>query len=299
MADQSTDVLRIFNDAKRGFDSVLRGYDRAQVDDEIHRLDEDVRHSAAERDAALARSADLAAQLASAQAQLESTRRQLRAAAEDVTPTNVDERVKAIVQSANTEAARIRAEAEALAEQTHNGAADAAARIRAASQAEAQRLVGVATERLAEADDTFRRRIAEAEQHRQTIEAELARSISATRSAEDALTAEAAANRLQLDADASAAREAADAAALAARTRTDEDFEITLRLRRTEVYDDLAGEKAEAEAHWAQIVADAEHEVQRLHGERDAAHAHISALNEKLARVLADSVAQTPEGDQT
>src|SRR5207247_284236 len=78
----------------------------------------------------------------SAQAQIESMRRQLRAATEDVTPTNVDERVRAVVQAASVDATRIRDAAEAAGELERNGAADAAARVRAAGQAQGERLVG-------------------------------------------------------------------------------------------------------------------------------------------------------------
>src|SRR5919108_2681128 len=140
------DLLPLY-ETSRGFDSAMRGYDREQVDREIGRLDDDLRVTAAERDAAAARSADLAAQLASAQAQIESLRRQLRAATETVTADNVDEHVKQILNSAKADAARMREEAGAEAEQIRNGAADSAARTRSAAQAEAERVVAEATAR--------------------------------------------------------------------------------------------------------------------------------------------------------
>jgi cell division septum initiation protein DivIVA len=316
MSEPTQDLLPLY-EASRGFDTAMRGYDRAQVDREINRLDDDVRVTAAERDAAAARSADLAAQLASAQAQGESLRRQLRAATEAVTTDNVDEHVKQILQAAKADAAKLRTEAQTEAEQVRNGAADSAARTRSAAHAEAERIVAEATVRQAQADETFRVRLAEAETRRDEIEQALAESEARTRAEEDRLSAEAQAERTRLDAEALAERTRLDAEALAERTRLDadslakrvraeEDFEITLRLRRTAATAEQAQQKATADAAAAktladarekaeQMVANATHEVRRLHGVRNEVHAQLESLHTTLRSSLDESLAATPD----
>src|SRR4051794_17528232 len=62
-------------EARHTFDVVLRGYDRQQVAEAVERLDADFRTALADRDAAMARSADLAIQLSAMHGQLESLRR--------------------------------------------------------------------------------------------------------------------------------------------------------------------------------------------------------------------------------
>lgn len=315
MTEHNSDLLPLY-DSSRGFDTAMRGYDRAQVDREVGRLDDDVRVTAAERDSAAARSADLAAQLASTQAQIESLRRQLRAASETVTADNVDERVTQILQTAAADGAKVRADAQARAEQVRNGAADAAARTRAAAQSEAERIVAEATEQMTEAEDTFKRRIAEAEQHKRAVEASLAENEARTRADEAALSAQAETTRTSLDAEAAderarlehesaADRERVDAESLVARTQAQHDFEITLRLRRTAAHKEQVEKQQQAEdtarrtvedsrGTAAQFVADATHEVRRLHGVRDDTHAQLEALHGRLRSSLDESLATTP-----
>ncbi len=141
MSDLPTSELLPLYESSRGFDTAMRGYDRDQVDREINRLDDDLRVTAAERDAAAARSADLAAQLASVHAQLESLRRQLRAATETGhrrqrrRPRQADpaqrggRRRPACARTRRTEAEQIR-----------TARPTAPPRTRAAAQAEAERL---------------------------------------------------------------------------------------------------------------------------------------------------------------
>ena len=64
--DRMTDPRRdphSMHEAQHSFDVVLRGYDRNQVAETIERLEADFRIAIADRDAAVARSADLASQL--------------------------------------------------------------------------------------------------------------------------------------------------------------------------------------------------------------------------------------------
>ena len=294
MSTEPTDVLPILSESSRGFDPAIRGYDRAQVDHFLAALEDDVRAAVRERDAANARGADIAAQLASAQAQIESLRRQLRAATESVTPENVDERVRQMLDTARGDAARVRAEADAYAEAERSGASDSAARTRAAAHAEAEQIVSAATTRLAEADDTFRRRLAEAEQHRTDVEASLAAQLAQCTADEQRLTREAQAERDRLDSD-----------SLAMRARAEEDFEITLRARRTAEATAIEAERAEAHANAAQLIAQAQQraeelvaeateEVRRLHEHRDETHAALRALHGRLGEALDQALAQTP-----
>jgi DivIVA domain-containing protein len=304
-SDHASDVLPILSDAHRGFDPAIRGYDRAQVDQYLAHLEDDLRSTVAERDAALARSADMAAQLASAQAQIESLRRQLRTASEAVTIETVDARVRQLIEAAQSDATRIRDEAQAQAEVVRNGAADAAARTRAAAHAEAERIVEQATARHAEADEMFRRRIAEAEQHRAAIEEQLAHTLEQTRAEESRLTQEAAAERARLDAAAKADRHRLeiaaaderirlDAESLTARTQADDDFEITLRARRTAANEAIERERHEAEQAAAALISDAQAEVRRLHTVRDETHATLQSLHGKLGAALTEALADTP-----
>ncbi|WP_375489198.1 hypothetical protein [uncultured Jatrophihabitans sp.] len=338
MSDSSpTDLLPLY-ESSRGFDTAMRGYDREQVDREVSRLDDEVRVTVAERDAAANRSADLAAQLASAHAQVESMRRQLRTATEAVTPENVDERVRAILTAAKADAAKLRQDAQTQAEQTRTGAADSAARTRATAQTEAEQLLGEAADRKAEAEAVYRQRVDEADAHRVRVDAELAERDAKLRAEQVRLTAEAeaererlntesatlrgrlddeantsrttrntesATERERLDAKSAAERERLDAQANAVRERANEDFEITLRLRRSKMAREQAEQKANADAAAAktvadaqararQLIADATHEVRRLHDERDRTHTSLETLSGTLRLALDESLAETP-----
>ena len=83
------------------------------------------------------RVAEVSAQLANANAQIESLRRQLQAAAEPVTEDNIEPRVRKILESARTEAARLRSEADAYALAVGRSADEAAERIRTSARVEA------------------------------------------------------------------------------------------------------------------------------------------------------------------
>lgn len=287
MSTEPTDVLPILSESSRGFDPAIRGYDRAQVDHFLAALEDDVRVAIRERDAANARGADVAAQLASAQAQIESLRRQLRAATESVTQDNVDARVRQLLETAQADAALTRAAADAYAEAEHSGASDSAARTRAAAHAEAEQIVAAATARLAEADETFKRRLADAEQHRTAVEADLAAQLAQTVADEQRITREAQAERDRLDSD-----------SLAMRARAEEDFEITLRARRTSEAAAIEAERTDAHAHAAQLIDNAVEEVRRLRAQRDETHDALRALHDRLGSALDTALAETATADE-
>ena len=146
--NHSPDTLPIF--AERGFDTAMRGYDRRQVDLYVAQLEDELQATVAAREAAVAQ---LTAQLASTNAQLDSLRRQLQAAAEPATEENVEPRVRKILESARTEAARLRSEADAYALAVGRSADEAAERIRTSARAEAAEVLAEANEKHAAADD--------------------------------------------------------------------------------------------------------------------------------------------------
>jgi cell division septum initiation protein DivIVA len=304
-AENPSEVLTILADAQRGFDAAMRGYDRAQVDQFLSTMDDELRAAVAERDALEARTTDLTAQLTSTHAQIESLRRQLRTASESVTAANVDERVATMLADANAEAAKIRAAAEAEAASIRSGATEAALRIRTTAMAEAEQIVVEATQRHAEADETFRRRLSDADWHRGTVEKQLAASLAKTQAEEDRLTAESEANRVRLDAEAQAERERRDAESLAHRAQAEEDFELTLRRRRTAEAVVSAEQKATAEALAARTISDAQQqvtelidiatgEVRRLNELRNEMQASLKKLYHRLGAVIREVVAETP-----
>lgn len=292
----------------RGFDTAMRGYDRRQVDEFLGRLDEDARAAMAERDAATARSADLAAQLASVHAQAESLRRQLRAATEHVTEDNVAPRVRELLESAKRTAVSVRAEVDSYAESTRAGADEAAHRIRAAAEAEAEEILTEATKRHADADEMFKQRLAEADRYRADVTEDAAGQVAVARAQEEQLTSEAeaertrlnteaAAERVRLDAEAEAERARLDGEAAERRSVADEDFQIALRVRRSDEArrsaEHLAAAQAEAsgligaaQAQADQTTRAAALEVQRLHDQRDESHRGLLALHEHIGRII-------------
>lgn len=277
-ADNPTELLPILSD-ERGFDVAMRGYDRAQVDHYLGQLDDEIRSLTTERDNTAARSADLAAQLASANAQIESLRRQLHAATETVTADNVDPRVRQILENAAAEAAAVRAAAETEAAATRSAA-----------------------------DDAFRSRLSDVEEHRAEVEARLARQTAAARETVDRLGTESAAERTRLDTEAAAERQRLDEEGAARRALAAEDFEITLRSRRTAEAQTSANEHAKAQAEAARIVADAHQaatdlladartELQRLEGEREQLHQRLVTLHGELGDAISAYAAAKPTAE--
>jgi cell division septum initiation protein DivIVA len=225
---------------------------------------------------------------------MESLRRQLRAAAEAVTAENADKHVKQILQTAKNDAARLRVEAQAEADEILHSANDSASRTRAAAQAEWERLVAEATERVRAAEQTARRRLAGVEKQKAEIEAEITALQEQARAEEARLSADREAERNRLDAEHEAERNRLDAESLAKRKLAEEDFEITLRLRRTAAHKELAEQRRAAEQQARQTIADAVHEVRRLHVVRNDIHQVLGELQGKLGAALQESLAATP-----
>ena len=234
------------HEAQHSFDVVLRGYDRSQVADTIERLEADFRIALADRDAAVARSADLAGQLSALHGEVESLRRKAATAA---APTfeNISERIQHMLQLAEEEAGEIRraAEVDAMAVREQTAAEERALLERhAAGQAEIERM-------LAEA-----RQGAEQIAQKAQIRA-------------DELVAKAQERVARLDAESQARR-----------AKVEEDFDIAQRARRAEAA--RAEEERErvstqaarqrisaAEQHAAQLVTEAEARAEAIREVRD------------------------------
>lgn len=290
-------------------DVVMRGYDRRQVDDLLERLEADASAATADRDAALARSADLAAQLANSYAETESLRRKLRAEASSVvTAENVSDRIRAMLELAEEEAARIREEADHYGVQVRRSIDEDIERIRSEAQAEAERMTSTAAGRMSEVEASYQARIGEGDSYlaeqralaasesrasRAALEAEIAQAAAERQRLDDEhqterqrlddehqaererLDAEHLTERERLDAEHLARREEADTAAAMRRDTATEDFEIALRTRRTaEEQRDLERRRS-SEARARTLVDDARREADGLLA---AAHAELLRL---------------------
>jgi DNA anti-recombination protein RmuC len=148
---------------------------------------------------------------------------------------------------------------------------------------------------MAAAEDTYKRRIAEAEQHRADIDSALAQSAERTRAEEERLSADAGTERERLDRESAEARERLEREVRERCDRAEEDFEITLRSRRSASYAEEEAQRKAAEEHAAQIVADATQEVRQLHAMRDDVHGQLSALHGRLGSALEEARTMTPE----
>ena len=234
------------HEAQHSFDVVLRGYDRSQVADTIERLEADFRIALADRDAAVARTADLAGQLSAMHGEIESLRRKA-ATASAPTFENISERIQHMLQLAEEEAGEIRRAAEL----------DAQA-VREQTDAEERALL----ERHAAGQAEVERMMAEARQGAEQI-------MQKAQLRADELVAKAQERVARLDAESQARR-----------AKVEEDFDIAQRARRAEfaraeeererVSTQAARQRvAAAEQHAAALVADAEAKAEAIRGVRD------------------------------
>ncbi|WP_232797200.1 coiled-coil domain-containing protein [Blastococcus atacamensis] len=247
------------HEAQHSFDVVLRGYDRSQVAETIERLEADFRIALADRDAAVARTADMAGQLSALHGEIEALRRK---AATQAAPTfeNISERIQHMLQLAEEEAGEIRraAEVDAMAVREQTAAEERALLERhAAGQAEVERM-------LAEARQT-------AEQIAQKAQIRA-----------DELVGKAQERVARLDAESQARR-----------AKVEEDFDIAQRARRAEaarveeererVSTQAARQRiSAAEQHAAQLVAEAEARAEAIRDVRDELTSRLVAARRLL-----------------
>jgi cell division septum initiation protein DivIVA len=296
--DETSQLFPILQAADRSFEISMRGYDRNQVEDYVARTDAEIQALAAERDAALARSADLAAQLANAHAQIEADRRQLAEATAAITPETVHPRLRPLVenahaearqirQSADTDAMRVRALGDADAQETRRVANEDAQRMRGQAQEDLQRATQAAAKREREADETLAATQAAAAEIVNKARADAAKLLADTHAEIDRLDSESTTTRQRLDAQAAAARVTAN-----------EDFEIALRVRRTEERRVDEEHRAAAQAEMDRSVRDATQRAETIVGEarqelaslrdvRSRTHLDLHELHGRLGEVLA------------
>ncbi|HEU5269868.1 MAG TPA: DivIVA domain-containing protein [Jatrophihabitans sp.] len=274
--DQSTELLPLLDSDEPYFDVTMRGYDKRQVDDYVARTAAQLAELAAARDAALATSADRAAQLASREAHIESLRVQAARKTETLDPAAVSDRIRDMLQLATDEAAQTRRAAEVEAERVLSSARADAERMRAEAAAEQQRLTASAAQRSAEADQKLA-------QARTTAIAELDKArAEATRLLEAAR-----AERDRADAQSAAARTAADAESARRRQLAEEDFEITLRARRSEAERQHAADHQAAQATAEKLVNDAKARVVELAEYREQTFRTLRELHDRLGADIA------------
>jgi len=276
--DHSTELLPLLDSDEPYFDVTMRGYDKRQVDDYVARAAAQLAELTAARDAALATSADRAAQLASREAQIESLRVQAAKKTETLDPAAVSDRIRDMLQLATEEAAQTRRAAEMEAERVLASARADAERMRAEAAAEQQRLTVSAAQRSAEADQKLAQARTMATAELDKARAEAARITEAARAERDRLNAEAA-----------AVRSAADAESAQQRQLADEDFEITLRARRSEAEKQHAAAHQAAQATAAKLVSDAEARVIELAQHREQTFRTLQELHARIGAVIADT----------
>lgn len=280
-ADDHTELLPILDSDEPFFDVGLRGYDKNQVDDYVARTIAQLAELTAARDAALATSADRAAQLANREAHIESLRRQAAKSTEPVNSATVSERIRGMLQLATEEAAQTRRAAEQEAERVVTAAQADAERVRSEAAAEQQRLTAAASQRAAEADQKLSQARVQAAGELERARNEVARLTEAARAERDHLDAEAAAARLAQE------QEAAAKMALAV-----EDFEITLRARRTAAEQQEASDQLAAQAKADRIVAEAQARADALAAELEKTRQALRELHSRLGKLL-DGVTST------
>lgn len=275
MADYSTDLLPLMGDDIPHFDVAMRGYDRRQVDAYVSRAEAEINELQTARDSALATSADRAAQLASNAAHIESLKRQASKATEQITSANVSDRIRDMLQLATEEAAQTRRSAEMEADRVIAAARADAERIRDEAAAELQRLTAAAKQTTTEAEQ----RLAQAR-------AQAADEVTAARAEAARLVAAANAEREKLDAEAAAQRDSVDAAADERRRLADEDFEITLRGRRSAAEQQVGTALAEARATAKQIIGSAREEFAELSEQRTKVRDELRELHARVGSLL-------------
>lgn len=213
------------------FDVVRRGYDRGQVDEHLDRLDADLRILAADRDAAVARSAELGKQVENQRAQILNVEREMaRLATAPASMEGMSERLQRMLRLAQDEAAEIRARAETeTTEMMARAEADGAA-----LRERYQRLIVELETRRTEQDG----------EHRRVME-------------------RARADATQVVTEAADLARQADAEAAARRQQVEEDFEIAMSARRADAMRALAEQETSSKAEAGRRVAAATDEANR------------------------------------
>jgi chromosome segregation ATPase len=235
------------------FDIVRRGYDCAQVDYQLEQLRADLQIAVADRNAGAAQAAEVARTLDAARGEIDDLCAQIkRLAAPPTTVEGMSERVVRMLRTAQSEVTEIHAKATAAA---------------AATRAEAER----------EADKLrarYEQMIGDAQRRRTVMEAEHQRTITEAHRRAEEILALAKRRAEQLDAESAASRQQAE-----------EDFDITLSIRRRDTNRELAQEEASSKAEAKRRVDEATDVARRLVTEAD--QTAVARVQEATRRVEA------------
>lgn len=302
--ENSTELLPLLDEDEPIFDVGIRGYDKRQVDSYVSQAETQIAELKAARDAALAISADRAAQLASREAHIESLKQQAVRTVEVPSSVKVSDRIRDMLQLADDEAAQtrraaeeeaagIRRAAEQQAEQVLSAARSDAERVRAEAAAAQQRLTAGASQRSAEADQKLAQaRVqsaaeldkarAEAAKILDLATAELDKAVAAAASITEAAETE----RDRLDNEAAAARAAAERASIERLRTAEQDFEITLRSRRSAAERQAQLDQQAARATAEQLITEARERAAALNAEREQTHQRLRELHQQLGAVI-------------
>ena len=264
MTDHTSELFPMMAEGGRDFEVSLRGYDKRQVDAYVARAEAELAALTAERDSAASRSADLAAQLANSHAQIESLRHNLSESSAAITPDNVDARMRSRVELAFAQSQGIRNQALDAAEEMRRLAEAEAAELRRAASADAERMHDQARADLKRATDAGRQRHREADAALSEARAQAADLLNSARAEADRLLVQVRTENETATAQARALRERLDADAAAARVEAAEDFQIALRIRRTEEQRVDAERHAAAVAEADRLLSEAQAEATRL-----------------------------------
>ncbi|MGH3915967.1 MAG: chromosome segregation protein [Pseudonocardiaceae bacterium] len=211
------------------FDIVRRGYDRAQVHDRFEELQADLHIVMADNEAGAAQAAELARQLEAARQELDEARRELqRLSAPPDTVEGMSERLKRMVRLARGEAAGIIARAEA-----------AAVTRMAEAESDASDVRG-----------RYEQLISETQRRRSEMEAEHERVLTQARQCAAETVAQAKQRVAELD-----------AASAAKRKQVEEDFDITMSVRRSDAVRASAEEEARSKAAAERRIAEADRRI--------------------------------------
>ena len=264
MTDHTSELFPMMAEGGRDFEVSLRGYDKRQVDAYVARSEAELVALTGERDSATSRSADLAAQLANSHAQIESLRRHLAESSADITADNVDARMRSRVELAFAQSQGIRNQAlEAAAETRRLAEADVAESRRQAAE-DADRMRDQARQDLRRATEAAQQREADAEAVHADARARAADQLNAARIEADRLLTQVRTENEETTEQAKSIRDRLDESARAARVEAAEDFQIALRIRRTEEQHADAERHAAAVTEADRLVTDATAEAHRL-----------------------------------
>lgn len=306
--DNSTELLPLIEEDEPIFDVGIRGYDKRQVDSYVSQAETQIAELKAARDTALATSADRAAQLASREAHIESLKQQAAKAAEAPSPVvHVSDRIRDMLQLATDEAAQtqraaeeeaagIRRAAEQEADRVLSAARADAERVRGEAAAAQQRLTAAATQRSAEADQKLAQARVQASTEQDKARAEAGRildqataELDKAEAAAAAITEAAEAERNRLDNKAANARAAAERASIERLRTAEQDFEITLRGRRTAAERQALLDQQAARGAAERLIAEARQRAEALDAEREQTHQQLRELHQRLGTVIADT----------